>query len=136
MLHHQTRKGRIVQRHFRGDRLKALRIRDGLTQAELAVKIGASEKQANRWEKQNVEPTGHHLLQLAKLFNVTIEYLLGVSDDPGSYEHPRELSSLQRRVLDAMDRGDIVALSGLLAQFVREQAKKGANAARSHPNGG
>ena len=128
------RKGRTMERHFRGDRLKVLRLSEPLTQAELANKIGASEKQVNRWERKNVEPTGHHLLQLARYFNVTIEYLLGMSDQPGGYQFPRALSPLQRRILDAMDRGDLDTLNALMFQFVREQLSKDADVPGAYPD--
>lgn len=130
------RKGQVMERHFRGDRLRQLRQRAKLTQAELANKIGASEKQANRWETRNVEPTGHHLLQLAQYFDVTIEYLLGMSDDPGGYQFPRELSPLQRRILSAMDRGDLDALNALILQFIREQLAKDAHISGAYPDEG
>jgi len=128
------RKGQTVERHFRGDRLHKLRIGEHLTQKDLANQIGASEKQVNRWEKHDVEPTGHHLLQLARYFNVTIEYLLGVSSDPVGYQFPRELSPLQRRIIEAMDRGDLPAINLLLAQFVREQLDKDAPISRAYPD--
>ena len=49
----------------------------GLTQAELAEKINYSDKSVSKWESGNGIPDVYTLLQLAKLYNVTLSVLVG-----------------------------------------------------------
>ena len=49
----------------------------GLTQAELAEKINYSDKSVSKWEQGNAIPDVMILLQLAKLYDVTVNDLLG-----------------------------------------------------------
>ncbi len=49
----------------------------GFTQAELAEKINYSDKSISKWESGNGVPDIYTLLQLAKLYGVTVDTLLG-----------------------------------------------------------
>ncbi|MBE7068216.1 MAG: helix-turn-helix transcriptional regulator [Clostridiales bacterium] len=49
----------------------------GLTQAELAEKINYSDKSVSKWEQGNGIPDVYILLQLAKLYNVSLNDLVG-----------------------------------------------------------
>lgn len=58
----------------------------GLTQAELAQKINYSDKSVSKWESANGVPDIYILLQLAKLYGVTVNDLV-------SEETPQKLTS-------------------------------------------
>ena len=62
------------------ERLKELRIEHGLSQAELAKKIDVSDGTICFWENGVNEPKMTYIIRLAEFFNVTTDYLLGVSD--------------------------------------------------------
>ena len=49
----------------------------GLTQAELAEKINYSDKSVSKWESGNGVPDVYTLMQLAKLYGVSINVLVG-----------------------------------------------------------
>lgn len=49
----------------------------GLTQAELAEKINYSSKSVSKWESGNGVPDVYILLQLARLFGITLNELVG-----------------------------------------------------------
>ena len=49
----------------------------GMTQAEVAAKINYSDKSVSKWESGNGVPDIYILLQLASLFNVTVNDLVG-----------------------------------------------------------
>lgn len=61
-------------------RLKELRTKYGYTQAELGKKINLEGSAIYKYEKGLREPTITVLTQLANIFNVTTDYLLGTSD--------------------------------------------------------
>ncbi len=49
----------------------------GLTQAELAEKINYSDKSVSKWEQGNGMPDVYILMQLAELYHVTVNDLIG-----------------------------------------------------------
>lgn len=53
-----------------------LRKQNGLSQEELAEKLGVSRQAVSRWEAGSTQPDASNLLQLSKLFRVTADYLL------------------------------------------------------------
>ncbi len=57
-------------------RLRELRIKSGLTQNEIALKLGVSGQTILNWENGIYEPKINQLIQLADLFNVSIDYLV------------------------------------------------------------
>jgi len=63
-------------------RLKRLRSEAGLTQAQLAKAIGTTDRACRRYEAGENEPTMSVLQAMADQFNVSMDYLIGRSDDP------------------------------------------------------
>lgn len=57
------------------------RVKAGYDQEELAKKLGTSVKTVSRWENGEMPPYGQKLVEMRKLFNCSIDYLLGVSED-------------------------------------------------------
>ena len=64
------------------ERLKQLRLQHGLTQKELAKVMGVSSSAVGMWEIGRNEPDYKTLKRLADFFKVSIDYLLGKTDDP------------------------------------------------------
>lgn len=59
------------------ENLKELRKEFCLTQKQLANKINVSEDCIYFWEKGRSEPSITDLINLSRLFNVSIDYLVG-----------------------------------------------------------
>lgn len=53
----------------------------GLSQKELAYKLGISPSTLNGYEKGNHDPKSVGLIGIAKICNVTTDFLLGLSDN-------------------------------------------------------
>lgn len=64
-------------------RLKALRQSRSITQKEIAVYLGLSERSYQRYEAGEREPNIAGLNRLADYFKVTVDYLIGRTDKPG-----------------------------------------------------
>lgn len=62
-------------------RLKELRKQNKMTQQVVASKLGVSRSTVAMWETEQNEPDNQMLLQLSMLFNCSVDYLLGKSDD-------------------------------------------------------
>ena len=60
------------------DRIRALREARGWTQAELARRLNITRNGVNSWEQGLSMPSPACLFDLAKLFSVSTDYLLGV----------------------------------------------------------
>ena len=64
------------------ERLLNLRKASGLTQKQLALASNLSEIGIKSYEQCKREPAYRQLLALADAFNVSIDYLVGRSDNP------------------------------------------------------
>ena len=60
------------------DNLKLLRQENGVGQIELAQALGVSKGIISLWENGLREPSMSSLIALAKYFNVSIDYLVGL----------------------------------------------------------
>ena len=65
-----------------GDRVRKLREGRNMTQTELSEILGMKTyTTVSKWEKNENFPKGKDLKKLAEIFNVTSDYLLGLTDD-------------------------------------------------------
>ena len=62
------------------DRLKELRCNFNLSQMQLSDKTGISQSAIAKWELGKTEPTASAIIALAKFFNETTDYILGLED--------------------------------------------------------
>ena len=63
------------------DRIKELRLRNGYKQIELAKKLQLTRSSINAWEMGISVPSTQYLIELARLFKVSTDYLLDLSSD-------------------------------------------------------
>ena len=61
-----------------GSTLKRLRLQSGLTQKELADKMGVTKAVISYYELQERYPSPEVLVKLASIFHVSTDYLLGL----------------------------------------------------------
>ena len=70
-----------------GERIKQLRKEIGMTQTELAEKIGVTKGTVSTWETDSRKPTFGKLIKLCDLFDKDPGYVMGTQDEPGHMEH-------------------------------------------------
>ena len=63
-------------------KLREVREKSGKTQAEVAEYLNISRQGYNNYELGNREPSKENWLKLAKLFNVSVDYLMSDDDTP------------------------------------------------------
>lgn len=63
-----------------GNRLKTLRLRENMTQAQLAQKLGLTKSVISAYETGLRLPSYDILIHIAKIYNVSTDYLLGVEN--------------------------------------------------------
>jgi len=59
-----------------GEKIQALRTTKGWSQDDLAEKLGTKGPNVSRWETNRGTPSTETLRELAKLFNVSVDYFL------------------------------------------------------------
>ncbi len=65
-----------------GNRIAELRKKHNYTQADMASALGISRSALSHYELNRREPDLDTLYRIAEMFNVTIDYVLGRSDQP------------------------------------------------------
>ena len=63
-----------------GTRIKALREDAGMSQAELARKLSISRSSVNAWESGLSAPTAIYIIELAKLFHCSSDFILCIDE--------------------------------------------------------
>lgn len=63
-------------------RIRERREAKGLSQSELARRIGLERQQVAVWEKARNKPSEENFLALARILGTSISYLFGETDDP------------------------------------------------------
>ena len=76
-----------------GARIKELRLASNMTQSDLGEHIGLSKQAINDIEQGRRQTTITKAILLARLFNTTVEYLIGDTDKA---ERPDNLSFMER----------------------------------------
>lgn len=80
-------------------RLKELRLANGLTQKDLANTIEVGRTTISEYESGKIVPKQEGLLKIANHFNVSVDYLTGVSDNPATRkENASDLDALLNTV--------------------------------------
>lgn len=63
------------------ERLKDLRKQAELTQVDVAEKLGISQPAYASWERGLKKPTQENLVKIAQILNVSVDYLVGNSEE-------------------------------------------------------
>ena len=89
-----------------GERIKYLRERNGMTQAELAKKLGITRSAVNAWEMSISAPSVRSIIEISRVFNVSSDTILTdrdicTADITALSDNDRELVL---RLIDALSR--------------------------------
>ncbi len=71
----------------------------GMTQAEVAEKINYSDKSISKWESGNGVPDIYVLIQLASLFDVTVNDLIGISTSQTAEKNRKSRDKLRLLIM-------------------------------------
>lgn len=93
------------------DRIKSLRESTGLTQAEIARRLGISRSGVNAWEMGLSVPSTQYIVELARNFGVSTDYLLGM----------KETSTIS---VKGLSQKQVVALLNLIECFEEKEEKQ------------
>ena len=69
-----------------GERLKSIRLYSGITQKEAANLFGITERAYQNYEINKSKPNVSLLISIAEYFDVSIDYLVGRTNNPNSHK--------------------------------------------------
>ena len=99
-----------------GANIRALRRKNRITQEQLAEKLGVSYQSVSRWENDTCYPDMELLPALARIFSVSIDRLLGVSEE----DKNDKIMEILRRVNQASDPPLPDTLTALITELRRD----------------
>lgn len=81
------------------DRFSGLCSEKNMRPGKVASLIGLSNSITTKWKNTNAIPNGDILIRISEYFDVTVDYLLGLSDDK---HKPIPEDELDREILERM----------------------------------
>lgn len=100
---------------MRGARIAALRRQAGMSQAELARQLGVSPSAVGMYEQGRREPSSDVLVQLGKIFGVSVDYILTGTPSP------QEEQRLQQLLMDRITAADQMLRQRKDRPFTRQE---------------
>lgn len=97
-----------------GSRFREVRIARGLTQDDLADRLGISRSGINRYEHEKTEADAIIISRIARELEVSSDYLLGLTDDPRPPGVVSDLSETERAIVAAVRRRDLLGAIRLI----------------------
>ncbi|UCH95116.1 MAG: helix-turn-helix transcriptional regulator [Candidatus Aminicenantes bacterium] len=113
-----------------GQRIKTLRIENGLTQEGLGEKLGLDRGTISKIERGENAPTAKTLVELKRIFNVSIDWILTGK----GLKHPIDMDDELLEMIDDLKNNQTAMIKVLsffynykaknLSQFVKKKSKK------------
>ena len=101
------------------DRLRECRQKANLSQKYVALSLGIAEPSVSNWERGKTRPSNENIAKLADLYGVSVDYLLGRTDDPNNVS--TKLESLGKQLTAASKSKEWRMLSEGLEEFERKR---------------
>lgn len=114
------------------ERLRELRLKRGLTQKEMAEKLNV-QRSTYTWYEGGRVPAMETVREIARVFGVSVDYLLGVDTDPRvkslnfEADWPEGAQIFRRGTKELTDaqKRDVVVMLKALMNNLKEEKKKG-----------
>lgn len=79
--HQSEHKGKLMELTL-GEKLRELRESQGLTQTELGKMVKMTQRKISHIEANHCEPSIEDIRAFCKVFNVSADYLVGITNSP------------------------------------------------------
>ncbi|MGE5630248.1 MAG: helix-turn-helix domain-containing protein [Caulobacteraceae bacterium] len=116
-----------------GARLRELRQSKGITQNELGSVLGVGKTTISQYESETRKPDSIMLQSIADYFNVTVDFLLGRTDNPNTVilegdQIPEELRNVDVELIEVIKEAKESGLTPSeikeILEFARKMKKK------------
>lgn len=105
------------------ERLKKLRKDAGLTQVDVAEKLGISQPAYASWERGIKKPTQENLIKLSKILYVSVDYLLGNTERKETNDVLEDIELLFRMNSKGLTNQEKNIFRKELIEFMEERKK-------------
>lgn len=110
-----------------GKRLRELRIKHNLKQEDVGIKLKMSNTTVANYELGIRNPRKDTLYKLADLYNTSVDYLLGLTDDPNKSANLNQPKDLKKIMLSkditydgiVLDEADIDIVTSILNRITK-----------------
>ena len=85
-----------------GERLAEVRKDHGDTQAALAKRLRVTLSAVRSWEQEKSSPSHEMLVAICRLYHISSDYLLGLSNVDPAYEQRKRISAFSQKELDML----------------------------------
>jgi transcriptional regulator with XRE-family HTH domain len=92
-------------------KIKELRTKHGMTQAELASRLDITRSAVNAWEQGGAIPSTETIVHLARIFKVPSDYLLGIDNK-------------QTLSVDGLTQKEVASVSSIIECFLDDRGKR------------
>lgn len=101
-------------------RLRELRKENKYTQEEMVKKLGVTTSAYGFYEQGRIVPDTLKILELANMFNVTTDYLLGLSEDKKPIEDITERQKKAIRMTDQLTDEQFKSILEMVLSFKKD----------------
>lgn len=108
-----------------GERLRVARKAAELSQQALADVIDTHVMVISAWERNTRAPNSDSLDALAGALGVSVDYLLGRTNDPAGVIMESDLSDYERRILALVRRRDVASLLRVISDIADQTNEEG-----------
>lgn len=85
-----------------GERLSEIRKDHGDTQAALSKRLGVSLPTVRSWEQEKSSPSHEMMVAICRIYRVSADYLLGLSDIDPSYMQRKRVERFTKEELEEL----------------------------------
>ncbi len=99
-------------------KLFELRVEQNLSQREMAKKLNISQGTYNNWENGKTEPSISDLIEISKMFKVSVDYLIGNQEEEVSVKEDESTLRKIYRAIQKLDQESLEALSIIIEKMI------------------
>ena len=105
-----------------GERIKRCRLALGMNKAQLASKAGLTRPSITYYENHNAKPTLQSLRKLADALGVSVDYLIGLKNDPKDGPEDLKIRLLFKNI-EGLDEREILLMEKVCGQ-IRKKSRE------------
>jgi repressor LexA len=115
-------------RSFRGDRLRLIREKKGMSQEELEKFLNFGKGSISRYENGDNDPLPNQLVEMSRKLQVSVDWLLGLSDDPETSLRRNDLTTEEVLLLTKYRSGELEKLAhDILGEALAKKSPRSSN---------
>ena len=101
-------------------RLKTERRKLDKSQQEIADMLEQTRPAYGKYETERSLPQALGIARMAQIFNVTADYMLGLTDEPGAYNYSTEAVNLLK-IYDKLDKETQAAVNDIINRAINKK---------------